>query len=148
MSASCPPQPSMPVRPFSHNYSSCSCCKPLVPLDPGEVDGGRGGSSAQGGEEEIRVAAEDEHAEAPAEAEEVLRHHAQPPTVSPEERANHYRTGHAQFRSWCEHCVRIRARSDRHPHHRPGGDQPEVAFDYAYLGSQSVEDDEAAAAEG
>ena len=70
------------------------------------------------------------------------RTHLVPPTVSLEERENHLLTGHAQYRSWCPHCVRTRGRCDRHPSANPENHVfPELAFDYGYLASRSQEED-------
>ena len=82
------------------------------------------------------------------EAEATPRTHAVPIPPSPAERENHYLTGHAQYRSWCPHCVRTRGRSDVHPHLRPAHHWPELAFDYAYLSSRTEAEDEAADADG
>lgn len=47
---------------------------------------------------------------------------------------------HMPYRSWCEHCVRGKAKAD---HHRAGdglgaSETPVVSFDYAFIGDRSV----------
>ena len=50
------------------------------------------------------------------------------------EQDEHYATGHAAHRSWCEHCVKGRGRAS--PHVVSEGELPEVGVDYVYLGPQ------------
>ena len=49
------------------------------------------------------------------------------------EQDEHYDTGHAAYRSWCEHCVKGRGRASQHTIVFEG-ELPEVGVDYAYLG--------------
>ena len=44
-------------------------------------------------------------------------------------------TGHAAYRSWCEHCVKGRGRASPHAVVSEG-ELPEVGVDYAYLGPE------------
>eukprot|EP00971_Amphidinium_carterae_P274209 5442081-Amphidinium_carterae.1 len=60
---------------------------------------------------------------------------AVPTTPSAAEVADHYSTGHAAYRSWCQHCVAGRGRAAAH-HSQPEGELPEVGADYAYLGPE------------
>ena len=48
------------------------------------------------------------------------------------EREQHEASGHAQYRSWCRHCLAGKGRTS--PHVSQGtGDLPEIGFDYGYL---------------
>eukprot|EP00971_Amphidinium_carterae_P256519 5093365-Amphidinium_carterae.1 len=60
---------------------------------------------------------------------------AAPPLLAAAEVAERYRnaTGHAAYRSWCEHCVAGRGKSATH-RAQPEGELPEIGADYAYLG--------------
>ena len=58
-----------------------------------------------------------------------------PPKPSRAEVEEHYATGHAAYRSWCEHCVAGRGRDAPHSG-APEGELPEVGVDYAYLGPE------------
>ena len=58
-----------------------------------------------------------------------------PAKPSRAEQEEHYATGHAAYRSWCEHCVRGRGRAAPHAE-APEGELPEVGADYAYLGPE------------
>ena len=51
------------------------------------------------------------------------------------EQDEHYATGHAAYRSWCEHCVKGRGRASPHAVVSEG-ELPEVGVDYAYLGPE------------
>ena len=51
------------------------------------------------------------------------------------EQDEHYATGHAAYRSWCEHCVKGRGRASPHAVVFEG-ELPEVGADYAYLGPE------------
>ena len=51
------------------------------------------------------------------------------------EQDEHYTTGHAAYRSWCEHFVRGRGRVSPHVI-APEGESPEVGVDYAHMGSE------------
>ena len=51
------------------------------------------------------------------------------------EQYEHYVTGHAAYRSWCEHCVIGRGRVSPHVS-VPEGELPEVGVDYAYMGPE------------
>ena len=51
------------------------------------------------------------------------------------EQDEHYATGHAACRSWCEHCVKGRGRASPHAVVSEG-ELPEVGVDYAYLGPE------------
>ena len=51
------------------------------------------------------------------------------------EQYEHYATGHAAYRSWCEQSVRGRGRVSPHVS-VPEGDLPEVGIDYAYMGPE------------
>eukprot|EP00971_Amphidinium_carterae_P096157 1902696-Amphidinium_carterae.1 len=58
---------------------------------------------------------------------------AAPPLPAAAEVAEHYATGHAAYRSWCEHCVAGRGRAATHQP-QSEGELPEIGADYAYLG--------------
>ena len=53
------------------------------------------------------------------------------------EREDHYNSGHAVYRSWCEHCVAAKGQGTPHVI-RAGNpsDLPEISFDYFYLGDR------------
>ena len=51
------------------------------------------------------------------------------------EQDEHYATGHAAYRSWCEHCVKGRGRASPHAVVSEG-ELPEVGVDYAYFGPE------------
>ena len=51
------------------------------------------------------------------------------------EQDEHHATGHAAYRSWCEHCVRGCGRVSPHVS-VPEGELPEVGVDYAYMGPE------------
>jgi hypothetical protein len=50
-----------------------------------------------------------------------------------EELDDHLATGHAAYRAWCPHCVKSKGQANPH-REQPGSEQPEVHFDYGYLG--------------
>ena len=50
-----------------------------------------------------------------------------------QEREGHEATGHACYRSWCEHCVAARARGQYHRGTDEECELPEVAVDYGYM---------------
>ena len=54
------------------------------------------------------------------------------------------------YRSWRPHCVQVRARSDAHLAHHGNRDRAYaiLAWDYAYLSSTTIGDDEGAEARG
>ena len=51
------------------------------------------------------------------------------------EQDEQYATGHAAYRSWCDHCVKSRGRASPHAV-ASEGELPEVGVDYAYLGPE------------
>ena len=51
------------------------------------------------------------------------------------EREDHRLSGHAQYRSWCRHCVRGRGRAWGHSQHLGDDAVPVISFDYAFLDS-------------
>ena len=51
------------------------------------------------------------------------------------EQDEHYATGHAAYRSWCEHCVKGRGRASPHAVVSEG-ELSEVGVDCAYLGPE------------
>ena len=51
------------------------------------------------------------------------------------EQDEHHATGHAAYRSWCEHCVKGRGRASPHTVVSEG-ELPEVGVDYACLGQE------------
>ena len=51
------------------------------------------------------------------------------------EQDEHYATGHAAYRSWCEHCVKGRGRASPHAVVSEG-ELPEIGVDYAHLGPE------------
>ena len=84
-----------------------------------------------------------------AEAEAQPRTYPVPETPSPAVESNHRVTGHAQYRNWCRHCLKIRARCDKHPAHNPRSHEwARIWIDYGYLSSTGDEDDERAEANG
>ena len=56
------------------------------------------------------------------------------------EQEEHYATGHAVYRSWCEHRVRGRGRASPHVI-APEGELPGVGVDYAYIGPEGIPGD-------
>ena len=52
---------------------------------------------------------------------------------SRQEVEEHEATGHARYRSWCEHCVAARWRGQYHRGKPEQGELPEVAFDYGFM---------------
>ena len=56
-----------------------------------------------------------------------------PPQEGVEE---HWASGHIQFRTWCPHCVKCRAKSD--PHRKTKGKEtkriPTIGHDYGFMG--------------
>ena len=56
-----------------------------------------------------------------------------PKAPSKQEREEHEATGHACYRSWCEHCVAARGRGQYHRGGSGEGEIPELAFDYGYM---------------
>ena len=73
----------------------------------------------------------------PSGGEEVIAPRVPPVTAKPTqaEQDEHYATGHAAYRSWCEHCVKGRGRASPHAVVSEG-ELPEVGVDYAYLGPE------------
>ena len=65
--------------------------------------------------------------------EEVIAPRVPPVPAKPTqaEQDEHHTTGHAAYRSWCEHCVKGRGRASPHAV-ASEGELPEVAVDYAY----------------
>lgn len=53
------------------------------------------------------------------------------------ERDEHYLTGHATYRSWCDACVRARGRATQH-RRSEGGTLPVISWDYCYLSHDKV----------
>ena len=51
------------------------------------------------------------------------------------EQDEHCATGHAAYRSWCEHCVKGRGRASPHAVVSEG-EMPEVGVDFAFLGPE------------
>ena len=51
------------------------------------------------------------------------------------EQVEHHATGHAAYRSWCEHCVKGRGRASPRAVVSEG-ELPEDGVDYAYLGPE------------
>ena len=69
--------------------------------------------------------------------EEVIAPRVPPVLAKPTqaEQDEHYATGHAAYRSWCEHCVEGRGRVS--PHAVVSESQlPEIGVDFAYLGPE------------
>ena len=54
------------------------------------------------------------------------------------EKEEHEASGHAVYRSWCEHC--IAAKGQANPHRSDGEvcEAPELGFDYGYMGRDEV----------
>ena len=69
--------------------------------------------------------------------EEVIAPRVPPVPAKPTqaEQDEHYATGHAAYRSWCEHCVKGRGRASPHAVVSEG-ELPEVGVDHAYLGPE------------
>ena len=69
--------------------------------------------------------------------EEVIASRVPPVPAKPTqaEQDEHYATGHAAYRSWCEHCVKGRGRASQHAVVSEG-ELPEVGVDYAYHGPE------------
>ena len=63
----------------------------------------------------------------------VPRMPSRPKMPSQQEKEEHEATGHACYRSWCEHCVAGRARGQYHRSSGEEGETPEIAFDYGYM---------------
>ena len=61
-----------------------------------------------------------------------------PLTPTQAEQDEHHATGHAAFRSWCEHCVRGRGRVSPHLI-APERELPEVRVDTAYMGPEGAQ---------
>ena len=73
----------------------------------------------------------------PSDGGEVIAPRVPPVPAKPTqaEQDEHYATGHAAYRSWCEHCVKGRGRASPHAVVSEG-ELPEVGVDYAYLGPE------------
>ena len=73
----------------------------------------------------------------PSGGEEVIAPRVPPVPAKPTqaEQDEHYATGHAAYRSWCEQCVKGRGRASPHAVVSEG-ELPEVGVDYAYLGPE------------
>jgi len=52
---------------------------------------------------------------------------------SKQEKEEHEATGHACYRSWCEHCVAAKARGQYHRGTGEQGELPEIALDYGHM---------------
>ena len=69
-----------------------------------------------------------------------------PPKATPREREQHALSGHVQYRSWCPHCVRARARANAHARHDAADPQayPVLHWDYCYLSATCEEEEKEA----
>ena len=60
-----------------------------------------------------------------------MPHRPQMPSLT--EREEHEASGHAVYRTWCEHCVAAKGQGNPHIADGEECDIPEVGFDYGYM---------------
>ena len=56
-----------------------------------------------------------------------------PEVPSLTEREEHEASGHAVYRSWCEHCIAAKGQANPHKADGEACEIPEIGFDYGYM---------------